>query len=107
MKQKTLRQLRRALRAQATELETLRKETLDAGLEDHWRWKAWVNHGPAVVHRFLAAADVIDEIIKSGGFVSAGWAVKLQSRKRRKKPAGVRRIAGQHHLRLVVDNTVQ
>jgi hypothetical protein len=41
---KTLRQLRRALRTQATELVKFREEIVDSGVKDHWRWKSWVNH---------------------------------------------------------------
>ena len=36
---KTLRQLRRVLRTQATELVEFRKEIIDGDLKDHWRWK--------------------------------------------------------------------
>jgi hypothetical protein len=34
---KTLRQLRRVLRTQATELVKFRKEIIDGDLKDHWR----------------------------------------------------------------------
>jgi hypothetical protein len=61
---KTLRQLRRALRTQATELVKFRKEIVDSGLEDHWRWKSWANHAPAAVHQLLQAAEVLDDVIR-------------------------------------------
>ena len=48
---KTLRQLRRALRTRASELVKFRKEIIDDGLRDHWRWKSWVNHAPAAVYQ--------------------------------------------------------
>ena len=64
---KTLRQLRRVLRTQATELVKFRKEIIDGDLKDHWRWKSWVNHGPAAIHQLLSAAEVPDDALRCGG----------------------------------------
>ena len=61
---KTLRQLRRAPRTRATELVKFRKEIIDGGLRDHWRWKSWVNHAPAAVYLLLQAAEVLDDVIR-------------------------------------------
>jgi hypothetical protein len=63
---KTLRQLRRALRTQATGLVKFRKEIIDSGLKDQWRWKSWVDHAPAAVHQLLQAAEVLEDVIRHG-----------------------------------------
>lgn len=63
---KTLRQLRRALRREATYLVKFRKEIIDGGLEDHWRSKKWVRGTPPAVHQLLAAAEVLDDAIRLG-----------------------------------------
>jgi hypothetical protein len=57
---------RRAPRTRATELVKFRKEIIDGGLRDHWRWKSWVNHAPAVVYLLLQAAEVLDDVIRHG-----------------------------------------
>jgi hypothetical protein len=66
LNEKTLRHLRRTFRSEATRLVKRRKETLQADLQEHWRWKHWVNHGPAAVRDLLVAAALIDEVIKRG-----------------------------------------
>jgi hypothetical protein len=66
---KTLRHLRRALRREATRLVKIRRENIDDGLEDHRRWKKWVRGTPPAVHQLLAAAEVLDDIIRVGGHI--------------------------------------
>ena len=61
---KTLRQLRRALRREA--IVKFRKEIIDGGLEDHWRWRKWVRGIPPAAHQFLATAEVLDDAIRLG-----------------------------------------
>jgi hypothetical protein len=102
---KVLKQLRRTLRREATEIVKFRKEINDGGMQDMPRWKSYADHSPAVVHRYLVAADVLDEIIKVGGHVIAGSAIGRQSRKRRKRSASAHRTAG--HLRAVPHQSVQ
>jgi len=104
---KTLRQLRRALRTQATELVKFRKEIIDSGLKDHWRWRLWVNHTPAAVHQLSQAAEVFDDVIRHGADTDgvANATLYRHSRKRRKRlhvlrpttplrPSGVPRHSG-------------
>jgi len=84
---KTLRQLRRALRTQATELVKFREEIVDSGVKDHWRWKSWVNHSPAAVHQLLQAAEVLDDVIRHGADTDgvANATLYRHSRKRRRR----------------------
>jgi hypothetical protein len=84
---KTLRQLRRALRTQATELVKFREEIVDSGVKDHWRWKSWVNHAPAAVHQLLQAAEVLDDVIRHGADTDgvANATLYRHSRKRRRR----------------------
>ena len=44
LNQKMPRQLRRALRREATYLVKFRREIIDSGLKDHLRWRLWINH---------------------------------------------------------------
>ena len=83
---KTLRQLRRAPRTRATELVKFRKEIIDGGLRDHWRWKSWVNHAPAAVY-LLQAAEVLDDIIRHGADTDgvANATLYRHSRRRRNR----------------------
>ncbi len=94
---KTLRQLRCALRTQATELVKFRKEIIDGYPKDPWRWKSWVQHDPAVIHQLFQAAEVLDDVIKHGADTDgvANATLYRHSRKRRKrlhvvKPAPLR-----------------
>jgi hypothetical protein len=82
---KTLRQLRRALRREA--IVKFRKKIIDGGLEDHWRWKSWVNHSPAAAHQLLQAAEVLDDVIRHGADTDgvANATLYRHSRKRRKR----------------------
>jgi hypothetical protein len=84
---KPLRQLRRALRTQATELVKFRKEIIDSDLKDHWRWKSWVQHGPATIHQLLQAAEVLDDVLRCGGRFDgvSNTTLARHSRKRRKR----------------------
>lgn len=68
---KTLRQLRRALRREATYLVKFRKKILDGGLEDHRRWKSWVRGTPPAVRQLLAAAEVWHALQEEAAFACA------------------------------------
>jgi hypothetical protein len=88
---KTLRQLRRALRREV--IVKFRKEIIDGGLEDHWRWKKWVRGVPAAVHQLLAAAEVLDDAIRLGHTDVLGSVVTSRhanKRKRRSSPQPLR-----------------
>ena len=81
----TLRQLRRALRREATRLVKFRKEIIDDGLEDHWRWKKWVRGTPPAVHQLLAAAEVLDDAIRLGRTDVLGSVVTSRHANKRKQ----------------------
>ncbi len=70
-----------------TELVKFRKEIIDGGLKDHWRWKSWVNHAPAAVHQLLQAAEVLDDVIRHGADTDgvANATLYRHSRKRRNR----------------------
>ena len=90
---KTLRQLRRAPRTRATELVKFRKEIIDGGPRDHWRWKSWVNHAPAAVYLLLQAAEVLDDVIRHGadtdGVANANLYRHSRTRRNRLQVSGV------------------
>jgi hypothetical protein len=105
LNQKELRRLRRALRSGATQIVKLRKETLQHGLADHWRWKQWVNHGPSAVRDLLVAAEIIDDLLKCGGhlsFVGSATMARHSTRRRKKRPQ-----QQTPHLSLVTHNSIQ
>jgi hypothetical protein len=101
---KTLRQLRRALRREATYLVKFRKEIIGGGLEDHWRWKGWVRGVPPAVHQLLAAAEVLDDLIRRAGHTdNLGSSVMSRhaSKRRRRSPAAIRSVPSAQYLRVV------
>jgi hypothetical protein len=85
LNQKTLRQLRRALRGEATGLVKFRREIHN--LQDHWRWKTWHRGSVDAVRQLLAAAEVLDDPIGAGGDTEyfRGKMVCRHGRKRRKR----------------------
>jgi hypothetical protein len=82
---KTLRQLRRALRGEATRLVKFRKEIIDDDLKDHWRWKKWVRGVPPAVHQLSAAAEVLDDAIQLGHADVLGSVVTSRHANKRKQ----------------------
>jgi hypothetical protein len=101
---KTLRQLRRALRREATYLVKFRKKILDGGLEDYRRWKSWVRGTPPAVRQLLAAAEVLDDIIRLAGHTDVlGSAVTRRhaSKRKRRSPAPFRNVPSAQHLRVI------
>ena len=101
---KTLRQLRRALLREATRLVKFRKEIIDDGLEDHWRWKKWVRGVPPAVHQLLAAAEVLDDVIRLGHTDVLGSVVTSRhanKRKRRSSPQTFRSLSPSQNLRVL------
>jgi hypothetical protein len=104
LNQKTLRQLRRKLRREATYLVKFRKEILDGGLEDHWRWKSWVRGIPPAVHQLLQAAEVLDDVIKFAGETDAlGSQITRRhaSKRKQRSPAAFRSVPSAQSLRVI------
>jgi hypothetical protein len=100
----TAKLLRRALRREATYLTKFRREIIDGGLEDHWRWKKWVRGIPPAVHQLLAAAEVLDDVIGIGGnTVIIGNVVSNRhaAKRKRRSSAAIRNAASAQFLRVV------
>jgi hypothetical protein len=73
-------------------------------LEDHWRWKGWVRGVPAAVHQLLAAAEVLDDVIRIGGntqIIGNIVSNRHAAKRKRRSPAAFRKTPFAQFLRVV------